>query len=126
MKKYLFIVFLVGICFGQNNNSDVVILTDGSKYSGIITKMDSNINTCTVLLENKTTIELRYDLIESIITDNKHYLDELKKIKKSNTINAGLNILGDAADIYVRVKESMRWVIVIGTAIYYSYILLTA
>ena len=126
MKKYLFIVFLVGVCFGQNNNSDVVILTDGSKYTGIITKMDSNINTCTVLLEDKTTIELRYDLIELIKTDNKYYLDELKKIKKSNTINAGLNILGDAADIYVRVKESMQWVIVIGTAIYYSYILLTA
>ena len=126
MKKYLFIVFLVGVCFGQNNNSDVVILTDGSKYTGIITKMDSNINICTILLEDKTTIELRYDLIELIKTDNKYYLDELKKIKKSNTINAGLNILGDAADIYVRVKESMQWVIVIGTAIYYSYILLTA
>ena len=126
MKKYLIIVFLVGVCFGQNNNSDVVILTDGSKHTGIITKMDSNINICTVLLEDKTTIELRYDLIELIKTDNKYYLDELKKIKKSNTINAGLNILGDAADIYVIVKESMQWVIVIGTAIYYSYILLTA
>ena len=126
MKKYLFIVFLVGVCFGQNNNSDVVILTDGSKYTGIITKMDSNINTCTVLLEDKTTIELRYDLIELIKTDNKYYLDELKKIKKSNTINAGLNILGDAADIYVTVKESMQWVIGIGVVIYYTYILLTA
>ena len=126
MKKYLFIVFLVGVCFGQNNNSDVVILTDGIKYTGIITKMDSNINTCTVLLEDKTTIELRYDLIESIKTDNKYYLDELKKIKKSNTINAGLNILGDVADIYVTVKESMQWVIGIGVVIYYTYILLTA
>jgi len=126
MKKYLFIVFLVGICFGQNNNSDVVILTDGSKYTGIITKMDSNINTCTVLLEDKTTIELRYDLIELIKTDNKYYLDELKKIKKSNTINAGLNILDDAVDIYVTVKESMQWAILIGAVIYYSYILLTA
>ena len=125
MKKYLFIVFLVGICFGQNNNSDVVILTDGSKYTGIITKMDSNINTCTVLLEDKTTIELRYDLIELIKTDNKYYLDELKKIKKSNTINAGLNILDDAVDIYVTVKESMQWAILIGAVIYYSYILLT-
>lgn len=54
----------------------------GVNDTGIITKMDSNINTCTVLLEDKTTIELRYDLIESIKTDNKYYLDELKKIKK--------------------------------------------
>ena len=125
MKKYLFIVFFVGFCFGQNNNSDVVILTDGSKYTGIITKMDSNINTCTVLLEDKTTIELRYNLIESIETDNKYYLDELKKIKKSNTINAGLVIIGDAVDIYLTAKEKLQWVILISAVIYYSYILLT-
>ena len=125
MKKYLLIIFFVGVCFGQNNNSDVIILTDGSKYTGIITKMDSNINTCTVLLEDKTTIELRYDLIESIKTDNKYYLDELKKIKKSNSINAGLDILGDAVDIYLTAKEKLQWVILIGAVIYYSYILLT-
>ena len=126
MKKYLFIILLVGVCFGQNNNSDVVILTDGSKYTGIITKMDSNINTCTILLEDKTTIELRYDMIESIKTDNKYYLDELKKIKKSNSVNAGLNILGDAVDIYLTAKEKLQWVVLIGAVIYYSYILITA
>jgi len=126
MKKYLFVILLVGVCFGQNNNSDVVILTDGSKYTGIITKMDSNINTCTILLEDKTTIELRYDMIESIKTDNKYYLDELKKIKKSNSVNAGLNILGDAVDIYLTAKEKLQWVVLIGAVIYYSYILITA
>ena len=126
MKKYLFVILLVGVCFGQNNNSDVVILTDGSKYTGIITKMDSNINTCTILLVDKTTIELRYDMIESIKTDNKYYLDELKKIKKSNSVNAGLNILGDAVDIYLTAKEKLQWVVLIGAVIYYSYILITA
>ena len=126
MKKYLFAILLIGFCFGQNNNSDVVILTDGSKYTGIITKMDSNINTCTILLEDKTTIELRYDMIESIKTDNKYYLDELKKIKKSNSVNAGLNILGDAVDIYLTAKEKLQWVVLIGAVIYYSYILITA
>ena len=126
MKKYLFAILLIGFCFGQNNNSDVVILTDGSKYTGIITKMDSNINTCTILLEDKTKIELRYDTIESIKTDNKYYLDELKKIKKSNSVNAGLNILGDAVDIYLTAKEKMQWVVLIGAIIYYSYILITA
>jgi len=126
MKKYLFVILLVGVCFGQNNNSDVVILTDGSKYTGIITKMDSNINTCTILLEDKTTIELRYDMIESIKTDNKYYLDELKNIKKSNSVNAGLNILGDAVDIYLTAKEKLQWVVLIGAVIYYSYILITA
>tara|TARA_B100000287_G_C20241555_1_gene626279 strand:+ start:228 stop:608 length:381 start_codon:yes stop_codon:yes gene_type:complete len=124
MKKYLFVILLVGVCFGQNNNSDVVILTDGSKYTGIITKMDSNINTCTILLEDKTTIELRYDMIESIKTDNKYYLDELKNIKKSNSVNAGLNILGDAVDIYLTAKEKLQWVVLIGAVIYYSYILI--
>ncbi len=126
MKKYLFVILLVGVCFGQNNNSDVVILTDGSKYTGIITKMDSNINTCTILLEDKTTIELRYDMIESIKTDNKYYLDELKNIKKSNSVNAGLNILGDAVDIYLTAKEKLQWVVLIGAVVYYSYILITA
>ena len=126
MKKYLFVILLVGVCFGQNNNSDVVILTDGSKYTGIITKMDSNINTCTILLVDKTTIELRYDMIESIKTDNKYYLDELKNIKKSNSVNAGLNILGDAVDIYLTAKEKLQWVVLIGAVIYYSYILITA
>tara|TARA_B100000073_G_scaffold202129_1_gene167414 strand:+ start:358 stop:738 length:381 start_codon:yes stop_codon:yes gene_type:complete len=126
MKKYLFVILLVGVCFGQNDNSDIVILTDGSKYTGIITKMDSNINTCTILLEDKTTIELRYDMIESIKTDNKYYLDELKNIKKSNSVNAGLNILGDAVDIYLTAKEKLQWVVLIGAVIYYSYILITA
>jgi len=126
MKKYLFAILLIGVCFGQNNNSDVVILTDGSKYTGIITKMDSNVKTCTILLEDKTTIELRYDMIESIKTDNKYYLDELKKIKKSNSVNAGLNILGDAVDIYLTAKEKLQWVVLIGAVIYYSYILITA
>ena len=126
MKKYLLAILLIGVCFGQNNNSDVVILTDGSKYTGIITKMDSNIKICTVLLEDKTIIELRYDLIESIKTDNKYYLDELKKIKKSNSINAGLDIFSEAVDIYLTAKEKLQWVVLIGAVIYYSYILITA
>ena len=32
MKKYLFIVLLVGVCFGQIGNGDVIEMKDGTIY----------------------------------------------------------------------------------------------
>ena len=71
MKKYLFIVLLVGACFGQADNNDSIEMKDGTIHKGTI--VDESPFIVIIELDNflKTRLSLPKRKVKNINKGNK-------------------------------------------------------